>query len=88
MRKRRGIEMTKKHFKLLADVVLDLRYHGYVKAAEHLERTLQRKLKELNPSFSDNAWMHACGHPFCPNCGQWEYAGNCLNDCRDKGFVS
>lgn len=29
-------------------------------------------------------------NPVCPNCGQWQHAGNggdCLNECKRRGFA-
>ncbi|MCP4900091.1 MAG: hypothetical protein GY906_24235 [bacterium] len=23
----------------------------------------------------------------CPNCGQWQHSGDCLNDCKSRGFA-
>lgn len=25
--------------------------------------------------------------PICPNCGQWQNGGDCLNECKKRGFA-
>lgn len=25
--------------------------------------------------------------PICPNCGQWQTGGDCLNQCKSRGFA-